>query len=205
MLTYTCYSILKAKHTTGSLTHTQTHTHRHPHARNSNNYKQKAIVHVTSLTNGHFTGSDASYVCEIPTPAGFDPTKACFKRSRWLGKRHKTDAFIKLGKPTIRAACTPQTVFDRHCCCLFCFFYKYLAIFPAVLLYPQQRVPTSALHPQALTECSPLDFRRSSIMKIIFSNFEDVPLVEFTYSVFTRMPGQSYRRQLRSSLLCFSV
>ena len=36
------------------------------------------------------------------TPAGFDPTKACFKRSRWFGKRHKADAFTKLGEPTIR-------------------------------------------------------------------------------------------------------
>ena len=37
------------------------------------------------------------------TPAGFAPTKECFKRSRWFGKRHKTDAFTKLGEPTIRA------------------------------------------------------------------------------------------------------
>ena len=32
--------------------------------------------------------------------------------------------------------------------------------------------------------------------------FEDVPLVEFMYLVFTRMPGESYRRRLRSLLLC---
>ena len=30
---------------------------------------------------------------------------------------------------------------------------------------------------------------------------EDVPLVEFMYLVFTRMPGESYHRQLRSLLL----
>ena len=30
---------------------------------------------------------------------------------------------------------------------------------------------------------------------------EDVPLVEFMYLAFTRMPGESYRRQLRSLLL----
>ena len=114
----------KQKHTTGSLTHTHTHTHDH---------KQKATGHITSLANGHFTGSDAPFMCEIPTassnikrynfadiglavgmPAGFAPTKACFKSSRWFGKRHKTDAFTKLGEPTIRAACTPQTVLDRH-------------------------------------------------------------------------------------------
>ena len=30
---------------------------------------------------------------------------------------------------------------------------------------------------------------------------EDVPLVEFMYLVFTRMPGESYRRRLSSLLL----
>ena len=35
--------------------------------------------------------------------------------------------------------------------------------------------------------------------------FEDVPLVEFVYLVFTHMPGESYRRRLRSLLfyLCY--
>ena len=34
--------------------------------------------------------------------------------------------------------------------------------------------------------------------------FEDVPLVEFMYLVFTRMPAESYRRRLRSMLyLCY--
>ena len=99
----------------------------------SNNYKQKANGHVASLADGHFTGSDAPFVFEIPTassnnnnlknadiglavgtPAGVAPTKECFKRSRWFGKRHKTDAFTKLGESTIRAACTPQTVLGRH-------------------------------------------------------------------------------------------
>ena len=32
--------------------------------------------------------------------------------------------------------------------------------------------------------------------------FEDVPLVVFLYLVFTRMPGESYRRRLGSLLLC---
>ena len=32
--------------------------------------------------------------------------------------------------------------------------------------------------------------------------FEDVALEEFMCLVFTRMPGESYRRRLRSSLLC---
>ena len=33
------------------------------------------------------------------------------------------------------------------------------------------------------------------------SFFEDVPLVEFVYLVFTHMPGESYRWRLRSLLL----
>jgi len=53
----------KQKHITGSLTD----THIHAHACNSNNYKQKVTGHVTSLANGHFTGSDAPYMCEILT------------------------------------------------------------------------------------------------------------------------------------------
>ena len=40
---------------------------------------------------------------------------------------------------------------------------------------------------------------------IIF--FEDVPLVEFIYLVFTRMSGESYRRRLMSLLLylCYII
>ena len=34
-----------------------------------------------------------------------------------------------------------------------------------------------------------------------FLKGEDIPLVEFMYLVFTRMPGESYRRRLRSLLL----
>ena len=37
------------------------------------------------------------------------------------------------------------------------------------------------------------------------SVFEDVPLVEFMYLVFTRMPCESYRRRLRSLLLYWCV
>ena len=56
------------------------------------------------------------------TPTDFDPTKACFKCSCGLnGKRHETDAFRKLGEPTIRAACTPRTVLDQHFWCIFWF------------------------------------------------------------------------------------
>ena len=34
---------------------------------------------------------------------------------------------------------------------------------------------------------------------------KDVPLVEFMCLVFTRMPGESYRRRLGSLLLCLCV
>ena len=33
-------------------------------------------------------------------------------------------------------------------------------------------------------------------------SYEDVPLVEFMYLVFTRMPGKSYCRRLRFLLSC---
>ena len=36
----------------------------------------------------------------------------------------------------------------------------------------------------------------------LFFCFEDVPLVEFMYLAFTHMPGESYRRRLRSLLEC---
>ena len=104
---YICYSIRKAK-SYNWLPNKQTnkHTHTHTHTRNSNNYKQKATRHVTSLANGHLTGSDVPFVCEIPitsinkkrrrynfadsglavgTPAGFASAKACFKLPRWFG------------------------------------------------------------------------------------------------------------------------
>ena len=35
--------------------------------------------------------------------------------------------------------------------------------------------------------------------------FENVPLVDFMFFVFTRMPGGSYRRRLGSLLLCLCV
>ena len=68
-------------------------------------------------------------------------------------------------------------MFDRHFWCRSAFCLRVSVIFPTCSLYPQQKRAYSALHPQAwtyiyiytaprpkaLTECSPLDFRRSSI------------------------------------------
>ena len=104
------------------------------------------------------------------TPAGFAPMKECFKCSCWFGKCHKMDTFTKLGEPTIRAACTPQTVLGWDFSCLFCFFYQYLAIFPTKCAY-------FMLHLQALTECSPLDFRTSSIPKIAMAQCAPCPVL----------------------------
>ena len=133
----------KQKHTTGSLTHT--------HPPTSNNYKQKQLgtshrllmviwLAPTLLSCAKFQPLRVikklidDIGLAVGTPAGFAPTKECLKPSRWLGKRHKMDAFIKLGEPTIRAACTPQAFSDS--------FTSIWLSFPAVLLHPQQSVPT---------------------------------------------------------------
>ena len=40
---------------------------------------------------------------------------------------------------------------------------------------------------------------------LLIQTFMDVPLVECMYLVFTRMPGESYRRRLRSLLCLYDV
>ena len=39
------------------------------------------------------------------------------------------------------------------------------------------------------------------VFSFMWSKFEDVPLVVYIYLVFTRTPGESYRRHLRSLVL----
>ena len=86
VLTYTLViSSSKQKYTTDSLTHTHTHTHTQ---NGSNNNKQKATGHITSLANGHVTGSDAPFVCEIPT-ASSDKIEIFFKSYHFLTKKKK--------------------------------------------------------------------------------------------------------------------
>ena len=76
VLTYTVVSpSSKQKHTTGSLTHTHM---------TSNSYKQKATGHVTSLANGHFTGSDTPFVCEIPTASSNKKINIILLTLDWL-------------------------------------------------------------------------------------------------------------------------
>ena len=162
----------KQKHTTGSWTHTDTHSHTQQQQLQT---KSNWACHIAAKGQTLFSCAKfwplqvikkrdnfADTGLAVGTPASFDLMKACFKRMCWFGNWHKTDAFTKLGEPTIRAACTPQTMLDQHFWCLFCFFYQYLTIFPAVSLYPQQKHAYSALHPQALTEYSSPDFRRLS-------------------------------------------
>ena len=103
----------------------------------------------------------------VGMPACFAPTKECFnfKHSRWFGKRHKIDAFTKLGEPTIRVACTPQTTWPAFLIILT----PFLLLLPVSghlshsFTAPPTKCAYSVLHLQALTECSPLDFWRSSI------------------------------------------
>ena len=42
----------------------------------------------------------------------------------------------------------------------------------------------------------------NSVFSLHFSSLEDVLRVEFMYLVFTRMPGESYLKRVRSLLLC---
>ena len=144
---YICYSILKAK-TYNWLPNTHTHTHA---PATTTNKRQLGTVDrllmviwlaQTLLSCAKFwllrvlkKGDDfADTGLAVETPAGSAPAKACFKLLHWFGKRHKMDAFTKLGNLL--------TVLDQHFWCLFCFFYQCLVIFPTVLLYPQQSVPT---------------------------------------------------------------
>ena len=100
---YICYSILKAK-----TYNWHTHTHM-----TSNNYKQKATGHVTSLAND----SDAHFLCEIPTassnkkrrynfadiglvvgtPAGFAPTKEFFEAFALVWQTAQNERLQKTG------------------------------------------------------------------------------------------------------------
>ena len=107
------------------------------------------------------------YVCEIPT-ASSNKKRDNFADWLWrrpqalIQPRHvrrvglangtKRTPSQNLGNLLPELHVPPQTVLNRHFWCLFCFFYQYLAIFPTVSLYPQQKRAYSTLHPHALTE-----------------------------------------------------
>ena len=90
------------------------------------------------------------------TPAGFAPTKECFKRSPWFGKRHKTDAFTKLGNIL-------SELHVPHRQCLTGISDAFSGHLTRGFTVPPTKRAESALHLRALTERSPLNFRRSSI------------------------------------------
>ena len=160
---YICYSI---------------HTHTHM---TSNNYKQKPTGHVTSLANGYLTGSDAPFVCEIPTVSS-NKKEIILLTLDWLWerpqallqRRHVSSFRVVLANGTKR---TPSQNWGNLLSELHVPHRQRLAVisnafsssftsiwpsFPRFYCTPTKRA-YSALHPQALTECSPLDFRRSSI------------------------------------------
>ena len=147
----------------------------------SNNYKQKATGHVTSLANGNFTGSDAPFVCGIPTassnkikvflvflllltldmPAGFAPMFQAFAlvwQTAQNGRLNKTGGTYYQSWMYPTDSAWPA------------FLMPFLLLLPVSgnlscgFTVPPTKRAYSALHPHALTECSPLDFRRSSVM-----------------------------------------
>jgi len=148
-----------------------------------NNYKQTATGHVTSLANGHFTGSEAPFVCEIPTASSNKFLLLLLlltldwlwgRPQALLQRRNVSSVRVSLANGTKR---TPSQNWGNqlselhvpHRLCLAgisnAFSASFTSIWPSFLRFyctPTKRA-YSALHPQALTECSPLDFRSSSI------------------------------------------
>ena len=114
---YICYSILNAK-TYNWLPNSNTHTP-------ATATNKKHLGTSTSLANGHLTAQSLLSCAKfrplrvtkkiilltldwtVGMPAGFAPAKACFKLSSWFGKRHKADAFTKLGNPLSEPQCLP--------------------------------------------------------------------------------------------------
>ena len=172
---YICYSILKAK-TYNWLPNTHTHTW----PATTTNKKQLGTSHLllmvislaqiqNSKFKFHLQNSEALRVIKnikkLLTWTGYGDANegTCLKRSHWFGKRHKTDAFTKLGNLL-------SELHVPHKQCLTgisdAFSASFTSIWPSFFTVPPTKHAYSALHPQALTECSPLNFRRSSIITI---------------------------------------
>ena len=148
-----------------------------------NNNKQKASGHVTSLANGHFTGSEAPFVCEIPTASSniyIDIfcrhwTHGCGDARRLCSIEGMFQAFALVWQ-TAQNGRLHKTGGTNYQSCMYptdsawpAFLMLLLLLLPVSghlsrgFTVPPTKCAYSALHPQALTECSPLDFRRSSI------------------------------------------
>ena len=160
----------KQKHTTGSLTHTHM---------TSNNYKQKATGHVTSLANGHFTGSDAPFVCKIPTALSNKKDIIFLTLDRLCSNEEMFQVFSLVWQ-TAQNGRLHKTRGTYYHSCMYPTDSAWLAFlmpFPLLLpvsghlsrgfTVPPTKHAYSALHPQALTECVPLDFRKSSINELL--------------------------------------
>ena len=160
-----------------------------------NNYKQKATGHVTSLANGHFTGSEAPFVCKIPT--ALSPKKrynfadiglaGCGDARRLCSNKGMFQAFTLVWQ-TAQNGCLHKTGETYYQSCMYptdnawpAFLMLFLLLLPVSghlsrgFTVPPTKRTYSALHPQALTECSPLDFQRSSVTVLALSFKEPRP------------------------------
>ena len=172
---YICYSIPHAKtYNWPPNTHT---THTHTPAKTTNKRQLGTVDRLlmviwlaqTLLSCAKFwllrvlkKGDDfADTGLAVETPAGSAPAKACFKLLHWFGKRHKMDAFTKLGEPT-------QYHYQS---CMYptdsawpAFLMPFLLLLPVSghvscsFTVPPTKRAHSVLHPHALTKCSPLNF-----------------------------------------------
>ena len=146
----------------------------------SNNYKQKAIEHVTSLAKGHLTGSDTPCMYKILTASSNKKNQSfCWHRTGcgdtcrlWSNE----GIFLVLAsvqqtaqKPTpwqdwgLSELHIPHALYTPP---------AFLLLLPVSghlsrgFSVPPTKRAYSALHPQAFSECSPQDFQRSSVVGV---------------------------------------
>ena len=143
-----------------------------------NNHKQKATGHVT---NGHFTGSDSPFVCEIPIASSNNKNKKyiilltlnwlCGCPQALLQRRNVSSVCTGLANGTKR---TPSQKdwgnlllqlhipHRQHLTGISnAFFASFTSIWPS---FPRFYCNANKAYLLCLTECTPLDFRRSSIL-----------------------------------------
>ena len=117
-----------------------------------------------------------------------------------IQRRHISSVHVGLAN-----GCLLQTggTYNQSCMCptnsaglaFLIFLNQYLSIFVRGSLYPQQKCAYSALHLQALTECSPLNFQRLSIVKRNLVNYHLImagpspdTMSYFTHQYFSLQP-----------------
>ena len=142
----------------------------------SNNYKQKATGHVTSLANGHFTGSDSLRSCAKFRPLRVSKKDIILLTLDWLCSNEGMCQAFALVWQTAQNGRLHKTGGIYYQSCMYptdsawpAFLMPFLLLFSASghlsrgFTVPPAKRAYSAPHTQAFTECSPLDFRRSSI------------------------------------------